>query len=86
MSTNFHKVTGMKRFSNGLSVLVVLLSLVATQSPRLFAQDPAAAEMNTPDADKAKPSLSEKWDRLIYVPFKELQKKFGFYWNSAAAK
>lgn len=77
MSTNFHKVTGMKRFSNGLIVLVVLLSLLATQSSRLFGQDPAAAaETNTPDADKAKPSLSEKWDRLIYVPFKELQKVF----------
>ncbi len=66
----------MKRFSKVLSVLVVLLSLLAMQSPRLFAQDPPAVETNTPDADEAKTSLSEKWDRLIYVPFKELQKVF----------
>jgi hypothetical protein len=39
---------------------------------------PEAAKPETPAAaDKPKTSsLSEKWDRLIYVPFKELQKVF----------
>ena len=66
----------MKRFSYGLSVLVVLFSLLATTSPKSIAQEPAHVETKTPAADEAKPSLSEKWDRLIYVPFKELQKVF----------
>ena len=66
----------MKRFSYGLSVLVVLFSLLATTSPKSIAQEPAHVETKTPATDEAKPSLSEKWDRLIYVPFKELQKVF----------
>jgi hypothetical protein len=43
--------------------------------PRVNAQensDPAAALAENPE----KNSLSEKWDRLIYVPFRELQKVF----------
>ncbi len=66
----------MKRFSYGLRVLVVLLSLLAVNSAQSIAQEPAQAEPKTPTADEANPSLSEKWDRLIYVPFKELQKVF----------
>ena len=67
----------MKRFSFGLRVLVVLLSLLAITSGRLVAQEPVTAADEKPAVDdNSKPSLSEKWDRLIYVPFKELQKVF----------
>ena len=72
----------MKRFSYGFSVLVVLITMVAMNQSRLIAQETTepAAEPAALAADEAqeaaKPSLSEKWDRLIYVPFKELQKVF----------
>ena len=72
----------MKRFSYGLSVFGVLIAMVAMNQSRLIAQEttePAAATtVLAPDEpqESAKPSLSEKWDRLIYVPFKELQKVF----------
>ena len=47
----------MKRFSYGLSILVVLFSLLATNSAQAFAQEPAQAETKTPTVDEAKPSL-----------------------------
>jgi len=66
----------MKRFSYGMSVLVVLFSLLAMKSPQSIAQEPVPADTKAPAKDEANSSLSEKWDRLIYVPFKELQKVF----------
>ncbi len=72
----------MKRFSYGFSVLVLLVSMVAMNRSRLIAQEttePAAdtlPQVSDEAGEAAKPSLSEKWDRLIYVPFKELQKVF----------
>ena len=72
----------MKRFSFGFGVFFVLISLMAMAESRTFAQEttePAveAAALGPDEAgEAAKPSLSEKWDRLIYVPFKELQKVF----------
>ena len=65
----------MKRFSCVLSVLLVLMAMIVAPYPRVNAQentDPAAALAENPE----KNSLSEKWDRLIYVPFRELQKVF----------
>ncbi len=72
----------MKRFSYGLSTFFMLITLVALNQSRLIAQETTAPAADTaalaPDEaqEAAKPSLSEKWDRLIYVPFKELQKVF----------
>lgn len=65
----------MKRFSCVHSVLLVLMAMIVAPYPRVNAQensDPAAALAENPE----KNSLSEKWDRLIYVPFRELQKVF----------
>ncbi|MDA1229212.1 MAG: hypothetical protein O2856_00430 [Planctomycetota bacterium] len=68
----------MKRLSYGLGVLVVLISIFPMNPSRLKAQEPGETEAKAPaPADElAKPSLSDKWDRLIYVPFRELQKVF----------
>jgi hypothetical protein len=72
----------MKRFSYGLGILFVFITMLAMNPSPLIAQEttePAAenAELAPDDAQQAaEPSLSEKWDRLIYVPFKELQKVF----------
>ena len=71
----------MKRFPYGFSIFFVLISMITMNQSRLFAQEttePASETAVAPDeaGETAKPSLSEKWDRLIYVPFKELQKVF----------
>ncbi len=72
----------MKRFSYGPSIFFMLITISAMNQSRLIGQEttePAAetAALTPDEAQKAAPpSLSEKWDRLIYVPFKELQKVF----------
>ncbi|HQZ66139.1 MAG TPA: hypothetical protein PLY87_13715 [Planctomycetaceae bacterium] len=61
-------------------LLIVLLAFLSLSLSQTKAQEttPAGDEAAAvPAADEtAKPSLSEKWDRLIYVPFRELQKVF----------
>lgn len=64
-----------------------LLAVLAFSTSLVSVSDLAAQEATPPvdpavsapaaSSDEAKPvSVSEKWDRLIYVPFKELQKVF----------
>ena len=67
-----NKVIGMKRFSRILSVFLVLMAMAAMHQSRLIAQETADAAA----AEAEKTSLADKWDRLIYVPFKEFQKVF----------
>ena len=67
-----NKVIGMKRFSRILSVFLVLMAIAAMHQSRLIAQETADAAA----AEAEKTSLADKWDRLIYVPFKEFQKVF----------
>ena len=70
----------MKRFFHNFGVFFLLISMVAINHSRSIAQEttePGAAAVAPDESGEAgKPSLSEKWDRLIYVPFKELQKVF----------
>ena len=70
----------MKRFPCNFGFFFLLISMVATNHSGSIAQEtpePGAAAVVPDEAGEAgKPSLSEKWDRLIYVPFKELQKVF----------
>lgn len=70
----------MPQFLHCLAVLFALISLVAVDQSKSIAQDPEKpAEVATPDAvvgEMETPSLADKWDRLIYVPFRELQKVF----------
>lgn len=56
-----------------LSVLLAFASL--NHSALTFAQEPATPPVTeTPETEKS--SLLEKWDRLIYVPFRDLKKVF----------
>ena len=55
---------------------IVSVSTLAAQEATA-PQDPPAATAPVEASEESKPtSVSEKWDRLIYVPFKELQKVF----------
>lgn len=75
---------GRPRATVGLGLLIGLLISAVTASALAQepdeATEPLPAGVVAPDevANGAaeKPSLSEKWDRLIYVPFRELQKVF----------
>ena len=72
----------MKQFSHVFGVFLVLMAVSAVSQSPLIAQETTESTAETPAAaidganGDAKSSLAEKWDRLIYVPFKELQKVF----------
>lgn len=76
--TLFTRIVG--RFGKA-GFLAVVLSLLMMPMTKATGQDESSAAGDdavagaAPD-EAAKPSLSEKWDRLIYVPFRELQKVF----------
>jgi len=67
--------------STCLLATLLAIPLTVQHSPQLQAQETPAADgppgTTEPTPEPAKPpSISEKWDRLIYVPFRELQKVF----------
>ncbi len=72
----------MKQLFNSFGVFLVLMTLSAMRQSQLIAQETTESTAETPVAatnganEEPKLSLAEKWDRLIYVPFKELQKVF----------
>jgi len=76
-----YKVLDMKQFSHVFGVFLVLMAISAVSQSQLIAQETTESTAETPAAidganGEVKSSLAEKWDRLIYVPFKELQKVF----------
>ena len=62
----------MRRILRGFTILAALALSLGIHHSFMLAQEPAPLTV-----EEAIPSsLSDKWDRLIYVPFKELQKVF----------
>ncbi len=66
----------MRQTFRWLLVLAALVFSGALDAPRLWAQETTPPVDPATATNESKPTLSEKWDRLIYVPFKELQKVF----------